>query len=305
MQTIFSLAAAVILVVTLASRPAAQGCPDVTGCWAGTFDGSFSGTWELALQQTGNNITGRAIVGALGAQTFDLFGTMTCDAISVTFEAVNLTGQVTGDCMGGTWSRDPLSGTWGGCRVLCVCGDGVLQTFESCDDGNTSAGDGCSDTCAVEPGWSCVGEPSVCTPFVCGNGVIQPGEACDDGNTAGGDGCSTICLIETGWICSGQPSVCTPIVCGNGVVEPGEGCDDGNTTGGDGCSAICLIETGWTCSGQPSLCSPVCGDGLIRGTEECDDGNLIFDGCGPKCYIWPGFTCTGEPSVCTCTGGCC
>jgi cysteine-rich repeat protein len=31
-----------------------------------------------------------------------------------------------------------------------VCGDGVINTGESCDDGNTASGDGCSATCQTE-----------------------------------------------------------------------------------------------------------------------------------------------------------
>jgi cysteine-rich repeat protein len=46
-----------------------------------------------------------------------------------------------------------------------ICGDGIVVTpFETCDTGNTSGSNGCSSTCQVEPGWSCVGAPSVCTP---------------------------------------------------------------------------------------------------------------------------------------------
>jgi cysteine-rich repeat protein len=33
-----------------------------------------------------------------------------------------------------------------------VCGNGVLQPGEFCDDGNVSSGDGCSDSCTVEAG---------------------------------------------------------------------------------------------------------------------------------------------------------
>ncbi len=35
------------------------------------------------------------------------------------------------------------------------CGNGLLDPGETCDDGNTVPGDGCSDTCQVEPGWEC------------------------------------------------------------------------------------------------------------------------------------------------------
>jgi cysteine-rich repeat protein len=43
------------------------------------------------------------------------------------------------------------------------CGDGQLQPGEGCDDQNRTSGDGCSATCTVEPGWTCSGQPSVCT----------------------------------------------------------------------------------------------------------------------------------------------
>jgi cysteine-rich repeat protein len=119
-----------------------------------------------------------------------------------------------------------------------VCGNGVVESGEECDDGNTANGDGCSSTCQTE-----VVEP------VCGNGVVESGEECDDGNTSDGDGCSASCQIE----------VVEP-VCGNGVVESGEECDDGNTAGGDGCSASCQIED------LPSTCT---GNIVI---QSCDSG---------------------------------
>lgn len=43
------------------------------------------------------------------------------------------------------------------------CGNGTREKSEACDDGNTTAGDGCDATCTVEPGFTCTGEPSVCT----------------------------------------------------------------------------------------------------------------------------------------------
>ena len=36
-----------------------------------------------------------------------------------------------------------------------VCGNGVLDSGEACEDGNTTNGDGCDDTCAIESGWDC------------------------------------------------------------------------------------------------------------------------------------------------------
>eukprot|EP01006_Ploeotia_vitrea_P021507 TRINITY_DN53904_c0_g1_i1.p1 TRINITY_DN53904_c0_g1~~TRINITY_DN53904_c0_g1_i1.p1 ORF type:complete len:1014 (+),score=137.43 TRINITY_DN53904_c0_g1_i1:149-3043(+) len=43
-----------------------------------------------------------------------------------------------------------------------LCGDETIQDGETCDDGNTDDGDGCSSSCAVESGHSCFGTPSSC-----------------------------------------------------------------------------------------------------------------------------------------------
>jgi len=53
----------------------------------------------------------------------------------------------------------------GACRQSCdskVCGDGIIEFGEQCDDNNTTSGDGCSANCTVETGFSCVGQPSIC-----------------------------------------------------------------------------------------------------------------------------------------------
>jgi cysteine-rich repeat protein len=77
------------------------------------------------------------------------------------------------------------------------CGDGVVDVAtETCDDGNTTSGDGCSATCQIE------------TVDKCGNGHLDTGEACDDHNTTAGDGCSATCTVEPGYMCSGEPSTC-------------------------------------------------------------------------------------------------
>jgi cysteine-rich repeat protein len=51
---------------------------------------------------------------------------------------------------------------FGGCPGV-VCGDGVLDSDEACDDGNTANADGCEADCSLP---------------ACGNGIVDPGEAC-------------------------------------------------------------------------------------------------------------------------------
>ena len=86
----------------------------------------------------------------------------------------------------------------------------MITPSETCDDGGTTAGDGCDASCQQESGWSCSGQPSVCGE-VCGDGVITPSESCDDGGTSTGDGCDDTCEIEPGWECTGEPSACSPV----------------------------------------------------------------------------------------------
>lgn len=81
-----------------------------------------------------------------------------------------------------------------------VCGDGIVEAFEVCDDANASAGDGCA-ACLPSPGFLCVGEPSRCTSR-CGDGVLAPSEQCDDGDLDPGDGCAAGCTIEAGFACN-------------------------------------------------------------------------------------------------------
>jgi len=101
-----------------------------------------------------------------------------------------------------------------------MCGNGIRESEEQCDDGNTWPGDGCSPDCRIEE---------------CGNGVVDYYEQCDDGNTVSDDGCHADCSLE---------------VCGNGRVEAGEQCDLGDLNGVlNGCLSNCTIVC-YDCGGS-------------------------------------------------------
>lgn len=65
-----------------------------------------------------------------------------------------------------------------------MCGNGVFQPGEACDDGDTTP---CAGSCN-----------ETCSSHYCGDGTVNCGEDCDDGSTMGGDGCSAFCLSESG-----------------------------------------------------------------------------------------------------------
>ena len=134
-----------------------------------------------------------------------------------------------------------------------VCGNGVREEGEECDDGNTIDGDECS-----YPGCR-----DLKAGAVCGNGNIEEGEVCDGALLQlKSPECSNFDLYDDdGSVISCYPpghenecrydfSDCTPHQCGNGVLEEGEECDDGNTIDGDECSyPDCKLST----KGRPEV----------------------------------------------------
>ncbi|MGE0791002.1 MAG: DUF4215 domain-containing protein [Sandaracinaceae bacterium] len=213
------------------------------------------------------------------------------------------------------------------------CGNSMLDTGEGCDDGNAMADDGCSATCDVEAGWSCMTAGSACTE-ICGDGMVvgdevcddgftdacgscnadctatgagstcadsmicEETEECDDGDTDVDDGCDDMCEVELGWVCNNEPSECAE-TCGDGTLDTGEMCDDGNPDDDDGCTN-CQIDRGYMCPTADMPCVTTCGDGIIAGAEECDDsGTAADDGCSATCTFETGWACINEPSVCS------
>lgn len=120
-----------------------------------------------------------------------------------------------------------------------VCGDGVVEGAEQCDDGNSSDSDECLANCKVA---------------FCGDGYLWQGvEQCDDGNVRDGDACDASCTAASG--------------CGNGVLDSGEACDDGNAVNSDGCVAGCIEAR---CGdGYAQLGTEECDDGNEDDADGC------------------------------------
>ncbi|MBL90885.1 MAG: hypothetical protein CMH56_03625, partial [Myxococcales bacterium] len=188
------------------------------------------------------------------------------------------------------------------------CGDGDVDFFEACDDGNTSDNDGCSATCQLEAGWVCEeGEP--CTLDTDEDGIPNDNggvaDICLDGETDNcSDNCPNVPNPDQADIDSdGYGDACDDPFCGNGTKEPGEACDDNNLSPNDGCSATCLVESGYTCVGSPSVCSleetPLNCDYANSNTDdaECvytdDTTDLMWQGCPAG---QTGEDCAGDPA---------
>ncbi len=130
-----------------------------------------------------------------------------------------------------------------GCGPTCsdeICGNGIVDPGEECDDANSISTDACVD----------------CADATCGDGFVFAGtEQCDEGSA------------NNSW----DPNSCRPDCatpsCGDFVTDDAapynEQCDDGNALTTDDCIS---------CS------AAYCGDGHVQqGVEECDDGNAVPD----------------------------
>jgi cysteine-rich repeat protein len=163
------------------------------------------------------------------------------------------------------------------------CGDGVVDTGEDCDDGNTVEGDGCENDCT----YSCESSTECDDDNDCNGTESCTDHACEDG-TPPADG--TPCTLPTGGggVCRSEACVATS--CGDGVEDTGEECDDGNTDDTDACLSTCQDAS--------------CGDGFVQtGVETCDDGNTVpDDGCETDCS----YSCTTDTEcddLESCNGG--
>jgi cysteine-rich repeat protein len=196
---------------------------------------------------------------------------------------------------GGTDGGGGGGGTGGGSgggTGPATCGNGTREGAELCDDGNTTAGDGCESSCRF----------SAPAPH-CGDGVKGASEACDDGNATSGDGCEVDCTV----------SVPAGGNCGDGVRKGEELCDDGNTTPGDGCENDCTPTSPLAiqcpaASAQVGAegCAVVPGSGatLIVGTvllpgRVLEGGQVLVDGSGNLACV--GCDCSASAGAATAT----
>ena len=177
------------------------------------------------------------------------------------------------------------------CSVASVCGDGVLDAGEQCDDGGTAAGDCCSATCQFEP-----------TTTTC---RAAAGE-CDVAETC--DGTSAICPSDgkSTAVCRAAAGECDLAESCNGVTDTCPSnqfdptlCDDGVYCNGEETCNAGLCETGSSpqCTGSAPFCDEStqsclacvvdmdCSNGsFCDGTEICNVG-VCESGAAPVCQL--------------------
>lgn len=190
-----------------------------------------------------------------------------------------------------------------------VCGDGVIDSGEQCDDGNTQNGDCCSSTCVYEPNGSpCGDDGNQCTNDVCnGAGVCTHpnssiGTPCEaDGNLCTNDHCNGMgmCVFLSNVTCqAANPpceggQTCNPMTgaCVNNPDAPqGTACNlDNNLCTIDECdgSGACVFVSNVTCQAA----NPPC-----EGGQTC---NPMTGACVNNPDAPAGTACDNDNSLCT------
>ena len=193
---------------------------------------------------------------------------------------------------------DVMSANGGG----AVCGNGLQEAGEQCDDANTTNGDACEANCTLP---------------VCGNGIKDQTEQCDGaalnnqsctglGFAGGTLACNNSCQFNT--------ASCTAAAqCGNGAINAGEQCDGNNlnnqtcqSQGFDGgalaCAANCQMNTA-ACTNNAA-----CGDGTQGAGESCDGADLNGASCASLGFgggsLSCNNTCAFNTNACTTNAAC-
>lgn len=205
-----------------------------------------------------------------------------------------------------------------------VCGNGLLEGTEGCDDGNFTDGDGCTSTCTLEPPASttdtCPGTP-LAFSLVDPNAAIPTYAAVASASTvtlqpnyngscagtlksrdavyrvdAPMSGLLTATVSPIGRF---APAVYTQTTCGTQASQTG--CSAGqvgvpvSTTVAVtmGQPLYVVVSANSTVSGpdgaftlRATIAPGTCGNGVLEGGETCDDGNVLpGDGCDATCKL--------------------
>jgi cysteine-rich repeat protein len=300
--------------------------PDVTGLLTATVTSDFDAVLHArsTCADDGSELSCSDVGAVAGAETIS-FGVS-----ANTPYYIFIDGYAGSD---GVFTLDVLVET-------AFCGNGIAESPEQCDDGNSVSGDGCSPSCMLEPGGIVDDCPG--STFVLSGPPNVPRKLSLVGNTKG----KATSQSPTACSGSGPNDVygITPDIAGsmrvtmvaaydNATLHIRSDCDTVGTQldciealepfdqlevkvpvkpnqtfyiFADGASSSATLQNFGPYSIQIEVTPAACGNDALDGNEECDDGNsAVGDGCDASCLLEPVGTgndvCPGAPLALTST----
>ncbi|MBX7084217.1 MAG: DUF4215 domain-containing protein, partial [Nannocystaceae bacterium] len=177
------------------------------------------------------------------------------------------------DVPGGSGPRDEFGIEGITLRLLGICGNGLADEGEECDDGLMNL-----DTAACT---------TTCTMASCGDGFVHAGvETCDDGNTDPGDGCAADCTTE------GEPgsSSSSSGAADTSAGEGGSGSASGSGGDASATAASASASATATAGGESSGSG---GTDESTGGQDDGTGGCGCNGSGSGSGPWPVLAVVG------------
>jgi cysteine-rich repeat protein len=206
------------------------------------------------------------------------------------FDSVQLTDTITQGASSGEQVGPDIDAVGGIASDFVICGDGLVEVSEQCDDGGVVDGDGCASDCRIETCWTCTTgvDPSVCT--IDAGGSCDDGEECTEGDFCGGP-MGTTCIGGPPPDCD-DSNICTDDICVDGVgctsVPNSAPCDDGSSCSADD-----------QCAGGACVGTAVefAGCRLALGTTKLYLINRFDDFYDKIVWVWPAGEATPESAL--------
>ncbi|MCA9661711.1 MAG: DUF4215 domain-containing protein [Myxococcales bacterium] len=286
---------------------------------ASTTQGSASSSTTQGSASDSNGTTetggGSMSASASGSSTTD---STTASSESDSSASASASATDTSSTTDSTTTMGVTDGSTTATTGDAVCGDGVQEGGEECDDGNQDNTDGCLNTCVAAS---------------CGDGFVQAGvEECDDGNDFDKDFCSNACakvpceeqegmggneVLSYIWIANSSQGTVSKINTQTAVEEGryrvAGGSPSRTSVNLEGDVAVSSRDPGAVTKiiGNPDNCTDKDNDGMIKtstgpndilalGEDECVEWSITIGSpgytAGPRATAWQGSK--PDPDTC-------
>ena len=284
-------------------------------CGVLTCDSSYHDEWGVCVGDTRACVVPNGTGSESWSGSWGICGVVTCDSSYHLESRACLSDTRSCTAANATSATESWAGTgYGVCTIsacsagyalvangcLGGCGNGVIGSDESCDDGNTA-----TEQCAYAE-LSCTVCNATCQAVAgatayCGDGTLDAAEVCDEGSSNGAGSCSVACGCATGYhleggVCLGDTRAC--------VVPNGTGSESWTGSGYGACVATACASSyhveGGACVSDTRSCTSL-PTNATTATQTWNSATSAYGSCrATVCasgFNLVGGLCLGSPGA--------